>query len=130
MILVYIILIGLPALLVFTVLKKMQRIKTVQKHGIQTAAIVVDLIANIYNQNRTDTIVLQFQDSTGAWQTAKATVVPGQYKPGDRVPLKYLERQPTLYSINGMQTGQWVLLIFSILLLVVMIVASFMLGQL
>jgi hypothetical protein len=129
MVFVYIFIIGLPGLLVFFTIKKIIKARAVQKHGINTHAVITHIALIKFSRGTSDNLTLEYSDSTGTRHAAKATTVPGQYKPGDTMPLKYLSDKPSCYTIDGMQQGQWVILVFCILLLAFTIFASFKIDE-
>jgi hypothetical protein len=113
----------------FFTIKKIIKARTIKKHGIKTNAVITHITLIKFSKGSSDNLTLEYKDSAGTRHVAKATTLPGQYKPGDMMPLKYLHNKPSHYTIEGMQQGQWVILVFCILLLVFTIFASYKLNQ-
>ena len=129
MIFVYIFIISLPAVLVFFTLKKIIRARTVKQHGIKTQAVITHISLIKFSKGASDSLTLEYKDSTDTRHLAKVTTVPGQYKPGDSMPLRYLNNKPSHYTIDGMEQGQWAILIFCMLLLAFTIFASYKIDE-
>ena len=115
--------------LVFFTINKIIRARTVKQHGIKTQAVITHITLINFSKGASDNLTLEYNDNTGTRHLAKATTVPGQYKPGDTMALRYLNNKPSHYTIDGMQQGQWVILIFCILLLAFTIFASYKLDE-
>jgi hypothetical protein len=129
MVLVYLIIIGLPAVLVFIFIKKVIRARTIEQHGVRTNAVITFIMPVSFGEGSSDNLILEYTDNTGKCHSAKAMTVQGQYKPGDTMPLRYLNDTPSAYTIDGMQQSHWALLIFCILLLAFAIFASYKLDE-
>jgi len=125
MIFFYIFIIGVPLLLTIFCLNKILKVRSIQKKGIQTNAVVTHTRLIRHSKGSSDSVTLAYADSTGTWHTAKATTAPGHYKVGNTVPLKYQQEKPSRYVLDGMLQGQWFLFIFSVLLLAFGIFASY-----
>lgn len=125
MIFFYIFIMGVPLLLVLFCFNKIMKVKAIKKHGIQTNAIVTHIRLNKYNKGSSDSVTLEYADSSGTRHAAKLTTAPGHYKIGNTMPLKYQHEKPSRYVLDGMLQGQWFLFIFSVLLLAFAIFASF-----
>jgi hypothetical protein len=129
MIFVYILITGLPAVLVFFTIKKIVKARAVERHGIETIAEITHIALQKSSKGSSDRLTLEYSDNTGKRHAATASTLAGQYKPGSTMPLKYLRHNPSHYTIEGMQQGQWVILIFCILLLAFAIFASFKIDE-
>jgi hypothetical protein len=125
MIFFYIFIIGVPTVLVLFFTQKILRIRAIEKHGVKTSALIIQIRLFKFSKGSTDSLTLEYSDSTGTRYKAKATAAPGQYRQGDTMALKYLSNKPSAYVIDGMLQGQWFLLIFCILLLAFAIFASY-----
>lgn len=129
MILVYIFIIGIPALLVLFTTRRMLKTRKIKQDGIETMAVVSSIKLVKINKSSFDKIQLRYRDHTGADHTAQITTMSGKYKRSDVFQLWYLRDNPASYAISGTQQGQWTALIFFILLLAFMIFASFKLDE-
>ncbi len=125
MILIYIFIIGLPAILLFFAVKKIVTIRAIEKKGVATHALIINVSLMRSGRNWWDKLKMEYADSTGTRHAAKATTLRGHYKIGYTMPLKYLYNKPAQYAIDGMQRGQWVLVIVSFFLQVFSIYAAF-----
>lgn len=125
----YLFIIGVPAMLVFFFAQKIRQLKAAEKNGIQTQATVTGIYRLNSSKGSSDSVTFQYQDSTGQWHTGKITTGADQYGIGDGIPLKYSPGKPSFYVIKGMQQGQWVFLIFCLVMLAFMIFASYKLNE-
>lgn len=130
MIFVYLFITGVPAILIFFTIKKIIRARTIAQRGVKTHAVITHITVVNFSRNSSDSLTLEYSDSTGARHAAKATTIAGQYRPGDTMLLKYLDNKPSHYTIDGMEQGQWVILIVGILLLAFTIYASYKIDEL
>jgi len=129
MIFFYIFIIGVPLLLVLFCFNKIMMIKAIKKHGIQTNAIVTQIRLNKHSKGSSDSVTLEYADSSGTRHAAKVTTAPGHYKIGNTMPLKYQQQKPSRYVLDGMLQGQWFLFIFSVLLFAFAIFASYKVNE-
>ena len=125
----YLFIIGIPALLVVFFAKRISQLKAAEKNGMQTHATVTGIYRINSSKGSSDSVTFQYQDTTGQWHAGKISTSVGQYAMGDCIPLKYSPGKPSFYIIKGMQQGQWVLLIFCLLILAFMIFASYKLNE-
>jgi len=129
MIFVYLLLIGVPILLIFVTITKIIKVKSIEQHGIKTNAVVTHIRPIRSGRNWSDKLTLEYKDNRGTSHSAKATTVKGHLKAGNTMSLKYSNNKPSAYSIDGTQKGDWVLLIVWILLLAYTIYASFKIDE-
>lgn len=125
----YLFIIGVPAMLVFFFAQRIRLLKAAEKNGIQTQATVTGIYRVNSSKGSSDSVTFQYQDTSGQWHAGKITTVVGQYAMGDGISLKYSPGKPSLYVIKGMQQGQWVFLIFCLVMLAFMIFASYKLNE-
>lgn len=125
----YLFIVGIPALLVLFFARRISRIKAAEKNGQQTQAAVTGIYRLNSSKGTSDVVTFQYQDTTGQWHAGKITTGVGQYAIGDSIPLKYSPGKASFYIIKGMEQGQWVLLIFCLLILIFMIFASYKLNE-
>ena len=130
MFIIYSFVIGVPALLIFLTLRKIIKVRNIEKYGIKTNAVVTHIRSIRSGRNWSDKLTLEYTDYTGIRHSAKATTVPGHYKTGNTMPLKYLDNKPSAYAIDNTQQGDWVLLVVCILLLAFTIFASYKIDEL
>jgi len=109
--------------------QKIIRARTIKQRGIKTQVVITHITLINFSKGASDNLTLEYNDSTGIRHRAQATTVPGQYKPGDTTPLRYLDNKPSYYTIDGMEQGQWVILVFCILLLAFSIFASYKIDE-
>ncbi|MFT3681646.1 MAG: hypothetical protein QM791_15350 [Ferruginibacter sp.] len=130
MIFIYCIIVGLPALLVFFSVKKIIKAGKIKQQGIKAHGIITQVTFVHFSKGSFDKIQVAYKDDKGIYHTANASTTPGQYKPGDTMPVTYRKDKPAEYTMDGMPQGQWALLIFSALLLAFTIFASFKINEL
>lgn len=130
MIIVYGFIIGIPTLLILIAIKKIIKVRSIAKHGIKTNAVITHIRMIRFSKSTIDKLTLEYTDYTGTRHPAKATTVPGHYKTGNTMPLKYLDNKPSAYTIDDTQQGDWVLLIVCVLLLAFTIFASYKIDEL
>lgn len=128
MIFVFILIIGLPALLIFFVVKKMKKANNIKKNGITTDAFILKIVTRRYNKTSMDELTLEYKDAAGRVHPAKATIQVGKYRVGQRIPIKYLPQNPAQYAFGNV-SGYWVILIFCILLFLFAVFASYKIYQ-
>lgn len=124
MILVYILIIGLPAFLIFIILKKMKKAKNINELGITTDAFITNISTRRMGKTTVDILTLEYKDAAGRRHPAKATIQVGKYRVGQRIPIKYLPQNPSHYAFGNV-SGYWFILIFCILLLLFTIFAAY-----
>jgi hypothetical protein len=130
MIIVYGFIIGIPTLLVLFAIKKIIRARRIAKHGIKTNAVITHIRMIRFSKSTSDKLTLEYTDNKGTRHSTKATTVPGHYKTGNTMPLKYLDNKPSAYAIDNTQQADWVLLVVCILLLAFTIFASYKIDEL
>jgi len=101
----------------------------IQQQGIKTTAVVNSIKLIKINKSYFNKIQLQYRDLNGVDHTVHVTTISGKYKRGDVIELCYFRDNPAEYVIAGMLQGQWIGLLFFILLLAFMIFASFKLDE-
>lgn len=121
---VYILITGVPALLVLVSIRKIVRSRKIQQQGIKTTAVVGSIKSIKINKSTFDKIQLRYRDHNGADHTVNITATAGKYDRSDEFQLWYLPDNPAAYAVAGMQQGQWAGLVFFIVLLAFMIFAS------
>jgi len=129
MIFVYIFIIGLPAFLIFFIIKKMMKAKSIQQHGITTDAIITHVHTQRFHKGSMDILTLEYKDAAGRYYPAKATVTVGQYSAGQHMRISYLSQDPARYAFDNGK-GYWGVLIFCILLLLFTVFASYKINEL
>lgn len=128
MIIAYIIIIGIPCLLNYFIIRKMIKARRIQQKGIATHAIVTKTALRKYSKSSMDDVTFIYRDLTGKAYYAKANTAPGKYTIGDHVDIKYLHEDPSQYSFDWGK-GYLFLLVFCLILLAFMIYASFKLSE-
>ncbi len=128
MIFVYMFIIGLPALLIFFIIKKIRSVRNIQKHGIQADALIIHVQTQRLHKGSMDILTLEFSDTAGRRYPAKATVAVGQYQTGQRMPISYLAENPAQYAFDNGK-GYLGVLVFCILLLLFTIFASYKINE-
>lgn len=129
MILVYIIIVGIPAVLIWYFIRKIIRCRAIAREGVTTNGTVSGVIKYQSHRAVLEKVLLEYVDvASGLRYSATTTAVIGTYKPGDLIPVTYLGEKPQAYSFDKGQ-GYWGLLIFSIVLFLFMIFASFKINE-
>jgi len=128
MIFVYILIIGLPAFLIFLTIKKMKKANYIKQYGITTDAYILHIVTRSFNKNRMDILTLEYKDTAGRLHPAKASIQVGKYRVGQRIPIKYNPQNPAHYAFDNV-SGYWFILIFCILLFLFMIFASYKINE-
>ncbi len=128
MIFVYIFIIGMPAFLIFLIVKKMRTVKSIYKSGIATDAFITNVSTRRIGRTTMDILTLEYTDTAGRRHPAQATVNVGKYRSGQRMPIKYLHQNPARYAFDNGKT-YWAILIFCILLLLFTIFASYKINE-
>jgi hypothetical protein len=128
MIFVYIIIIGLPALLIFFILKKMKKVNNIKKQGITTDAFITHISTRRMGKTTVDVLTLEYKDAAGRRHPAKATIQVGKYRMGQRIPIKYLPQNSAQYGFDDV-SGYWFILIFCILLFLFALFAVYKINE-
>lgn len=128
MIFIYILIIGLPAFLIFLVLKKMNKANNIKKHGITTDAFILNIVTQRMGKTTVDVLTLEYKDAAGRLHPAKATIQVGKYRVGQRIPIKFLPQNPAQYAFDDV-SGYWFVLIFCILLFLFAIFAVYKINE-
>ena len=124
MIIVYIFIIGIPALCIYYCVRKIIKARRIQSQGISVEALVTQVQTQRFNRTYMDLLTLEYTAPTnGLRYPATATTTTGQYKAGDRMPVIYLAENPAQYAFDKGE-GYVGILIFFVVLFFVMIFAS------
>lgn len=129
MIFIYGFIVGIPCLLIYFIIKKIVKAKRIQQHGIKTYGVVTHITVQYFSKGSAEKLALQYKDNTGTGYSASATVTRGRYKTGDRMSLVYLPAKPSQYVIDGTNQGNWIMLIFCILLLLFTVFAVYKINE-
>jgi len=103
-------------------------VKAIYKSGIATDAFITHVSTRRIGKTTMDILTLEYTDTAGRRHPAKATVSVGKYRPGQRMPVKYLHQKPARYAFDNGK-GYWAILIFCILLLMFTIFASYKINE-
>lgn len=128
MIFAYILIIGLPAICIFFIIKKMRKAISIQRDGVATDAVITNVTTQRFGKGSVDILKLEYADTTGRCYPAKATVGVGEYRIGQSLPVKYLPHNPVQYSFDNVKT-YWGILIFLILLFLFSIFAVYKIDE-
>lgn len=130
MLIVYIIIVGLPAVLIFYCISKIVQCRKISTTGVATNGWVTQVDKFRSHRAVLEKVSLEYADvATGLRYPATTTAGIGTYKQGDLIPVTYLGQEPQKYSFDKGQ-GYWGLLVFSIVLFLFMIFASFKINEL
>ena len=129
MIFIYIFIIGIPAVVIFFIIKKILKAKKIKQLGVKTEAIITNVHITRFGKGSMDILTLEYKDAAGRYYPAKATVAVGKYKTGDHMEISYIPQNPTQYAFDDVK-GYWGILIFCILLLLFAIFASYKISEL
>lgn len=124
MLFAYLFIIGIPCFLIFFIIKKLLKVKSIQRDGIHTDATITHIRSLRINRGCMDLLTLEYKDRLGRYYPAKASVTAGKYRIGERMPVSYLPQKPTHYAFNNGNT-YWGILIFCIILLLFALFASY-----
>lgn len=128
MIFVYILITGLPAFLIFIIVKKMKKVNGIKKNGIITDAFITHINTQRMGKTTVDVLTLEYKDAAGRLHPAKATLQVGKYRAGQRIPIKYLPQNPAQYAFDNV-SGYWFILIFCILLFLFALFAVYKINE-
>lgn len=128
MIFIYILITGLPAFLIFLVVKKMMKADAIKKNGITTDAYILNIETRRMGKTTADVLTLEYKDAAGRRHPARATLQVGKYRAGQRIPIKYLPHNPAQYGFDDV-SGYWFILIFCILLFLFTLFAVYKINE-
>jgi len=129
MIFIYLFIIGLPCMLVIFISKKVKRTRSIAMHGIKVDAVITQVILQHFSKGSYDKIMLEYKDHVHACYKASTSSKPGRYKVGDNIAAMYLPDKPADYIIGDVKEGYWILLLFSVLLLLFAVFAVYKINE-
>ncbi len=130
MLIVYILLIALGALPLWITIRYVLLEEKIRRHGISTSGVITHIhVKSVYRGPTTDRVHVRYDNIIpGHYNETSFVAKHNKYSKGQEVPVKYLPEKPDKIIVAE-KREYWVMLFFSVAILLFVIFASYKINE-